>query len=180
MKTKSNSPSSAADRLERRADVHRHAVGVAGALEVAARDRGVLFGDLAAVDAPALRQPGSHRERPVARVRAELEHALRREAVDEQLEEAALDRSREHLRRAKRRARLLGELGEQRLGRASCARRRTPRSRAATKSIAPFSQAGATRVPPRSAGSRPRDAHRRSVGSVNDTRGCGRCARSCC
>jgi hypothetical protein len=77
----------------------------------------MLFGDLAAVDASALGQPGGHRDRPVPRVRPELEHALRREPVDEQLEEAPLDRSGEHLRRPKRRARLVGELGEQRLGR---------------------------------------------------------------
>ena len=79
----------------------------------------------------ALGEAEGHRERRVAAERAQLEHALGAERVDEQLEEAALDRPREHLRERQRRPRLARSARRAARAAASCAPPRTPRSRPA-------------------------------------------------
>jgi len=103
-KTKSYGPSRPA---------HGDPVGVRALGDVAARDLGVLRLELARIDVPARRQPRRHRERRVAAVGADLQHAPRADPEDEQLEEPPLDRAGEHLRRVESRARLLGERLEQ-------------------------------------------------------------------
>ena len=95
------------DRLDRRAEVKCDLGTVRAAVEISLRDLGVLRRDLERVDAAVLGQRSRHRERRVAGERADLEDPLGTGRVDEQLEEAALDRPGEHLRRAHRRDRLL-------------------------------------------------------------------------
>ena len=116
------------DRLERGAEMDRDPVRVRALVDVSLRDLGVPRLDVAGVDVAALRQRRRHRERGVAGERSDLEHLLRTEPVNEQLEEASLDRAGEHLRRAHRRVGLLGKLREQRLGRRGVQPPRTARS----------------------------------------------------
>jgi hypothetical protein len=62
------------------------------------------------------REARRHRQRRVAAVGAQLQHAPGAARVDEHLEEAALDGAGQHLRRLQRLARLLRERRQQRLG----------------------------------------------------------------